>query len=173
MKTRDITLMGILIALQVVTLFIVYVIPTIKFALLFASSLYIGIMLRIGIKRITVLISYIASCLLIVFLIQITDITAFFIAFFGWYGILHEATGNLGKVKKQIYRWLGFLLSGALLYLAFTYLISIPIERSIFLYGIVAAVLFMAMQIFYELCITELVKITGIKIIDDKIIFKK
>ena len=67
MKSRDIAIAGIVTALQIITLLISYIIPTIKLALLFAASVYPGVLLRIGVKRRTVASSFLASAALAVF----------------------------------------------------------------------------------------------------------
>ncbi len=172
-STRSLAFAGIIIALQVITLLIIYVIPTIKFALLFAVSLYIGIIIRIGIKKKVAVISYIASSLLVLFLIRIADIIILYIAFFGWYGIVHESTKHFNFFKKQLIRWICFLISAILLYLAVTFIISFNIIYALWIYSLAGIAVFILLQILYELCIREIIKLTGIKIINDKLIFKK
>ncbi len=162
-----------LIALQVLTLLIIYVIPTIKLALLFAVSLYSGILLRIGIKKNTIIISYIASCALIIFLIRIVDVSILFIIFFGIYGLVHESTKHYSILKKQLVRWGCFFISAALLYFAVTYIISIEIVYALWIYALICIATFVAMQILYEICVRELIRITRIKYIDEKIVFKR
>ena len=173
MKTRDITFASMLVALQVITLLIIYVIPTIKLALLFAVSLYSGILLRIGVKKTTIIISYIVSSALILFLIRIVDVTALYIVFFGWYGLVHQETIHIGSFKKQIIRWISFIAAAAVLYFAFTYLVSFEIAYALWIYALIGIGAFIIMQILYELCVKEVIILTGIKYTNDKIIFKK
>ncbi len=173
MKTRDITIAGILIALQVITLLLIYVIPTIKLALLFAVSLYSGILLRVGVKRITIFLSYIATAALILILINIVDITALFIVFFGWYSLLHEGTRKVSSIKKQIVRWVGFIASFAILYFAFTLLITFEIAYALWIYALAGVVAFIALQILYEMCVKEFIRMSGIRYEKGVIIFRK
>lgn len=173
MKTREIALAGIIIALQVVTLLVIYIVPTIKLALLFASSVYLGVMLRIGTHKTTGIITYIASSVLILLLIHVVEIKALYIAFFGWYGIVHESTKHHKMLKKQIIRWISFILAGVLLYLAFTFFIKIELQYALYLYAIFAVIGFAVMQVIYELFIREIIRLTGLRIIDGKLVFKR
>jgi hypothetical protein len=173
MKTREIALAGIIIALQVITLLIVYIFPTIKLALLFASSLYLGVILRLGIHKSIGIITYIASSALILLFVHVVEIKALYIAFFGWYGIIYESTNHLKTLPKQAFRWLSFILACAILYFAVTFLIKIDLQYALYLYAIFGVIGFVAMQVLYELCIKEIIRLTGIRIIEGKIVFKQ
>lgn len=173
MKSREIALSGIVISLQVITLLIIYVVPTIKLALLFASSLYLGVLLRLGVKKTTGILSFVVSSALILFLVHVVDITVMYIAFFGWYGIVHESTKHLKMSTKQIIRWVCFILSAALLYVGVTYFIKIDLKYALYLYAIFGVLAFAVMQVLYELCTRELIRLTGIRIVNGKITFKR
>ena len=172
MKPRTVATAGMLIALQVITLLIAYIVPTIKLALLFASSVYSGILIRIGFSKKAVTVSFFAASILTVFLIQIAEIQAAFIAFFGWYGLIHEATKNMGLIKKQAVRWLCFLASAALMYIGLTYIVPIQINYSIWIITLAFSAAFILMQFLYEFTVREFIIRTKIKLKDGKIVFK-
>ncbi len=172
MKARDIALASILIALQIITLLISYIMPTIKLALLFAASVYPGVLLRIGVKRRTIVASFFASAALVVFLVQVPEIQAGFIALFGWYALLHESTKHMHKISQQLIRWTGFMLAAGGMYLAFTYIVPIEIGYALWIVALAGVAAFALMQILYELVVCEVIKFTKIRLINGKIKFK-
>jgi hypothetical protein len=172
MKSRDIAIAGIVTALQIITLLISYIIPTIKLALLFAASVYPGVLLRIGVKRRTVASSFLASAALAVFLVQVPEIQAGFIALFGWYAILHEGTKHMHKIRQQLIRWAGFIAAAGLVYIAFTYIVPIEIGYALWIIALAGIAAFIAMQLLYEFTVRELIKVTKIRLYDGKIMFK-
>ncbi len=172
MKARAIALAGMITSLQILTLALAYIIPTINLALLFAAALYPGILLRIGFNKKAAFTSFITSAALIIFLIQIPEIQVAFISFFGWYGFLHESTKKIKKIKQQIIRWLCFLLSAVLMYIAVTYFVSIQINYALWIIILAGLVAFTAMQFLYEFTVKGIVKKGKIKFIDGKITFK-
>ena len=173
MKAREIAIAGLLIALQILTLLLAYVIPTIKLAVLFAASLYAGILLRIGIKKRVVLVSYLSSVILTIFLVQIPQIQVTFAAFFGWYGILHEATKSMRLLKQQAVRWAGFAASVAVLYFLITYIIHIELAYALWVMALLGAAAFAIMQLLYEFTVKEFIKISKIRFSEGKITFKR
>jgi hypothetical protein len=173
MKARELAIAGLLVALQILTLLLAYVLPTIKLALLFAACLYSGVLLRIGIKYKVVLLAYVSSVVLTVFIIQIPQIQVTFAAFFGWYGILHEATKSKRRVKQQSLRWLGFATAAATLYVLITYVVHIELEYALWLMALLGAAAFIAMQLIYEFAVREFVKISKISYSDGRITFKR
>jgi len=172
MKARDIAIAGILIALQVLTLLLVFVLPTIKLALLFAACVYPGILLRLGVKKSVILTSFVACATLVFLIVQIPEIQFAYVAFFGWYGLVHENTRNISMAKQQLIRWGCFSVSVGFLYTVFTYIITFQLEYALWLIALLGAVSFIVMQVFYELIIKEFIKISKIKLIDGKIVFK-
>ena len=172
MRARDIALASILTALQIITLLISYVIPTIKLALLFAAALYPGVLLRIGVKRRTVTASFFASAALTVLLVQVPEIQAGFIALFGWYALLHEGTKHMHAIRRQLIRWAGFISAAGLAFIAFTYIVPIEITYALWAAALAGAAAFIVMQILYEFTVREFIKLSKIRLIDGKIKFK-
>ncbi len=172
MKTKNIAISGLITALQVLTLSISYIIPTINLALLFAASLYPGILLRIGIGRKAVFVSVAASSVLTIFLIQIPVIQGGFIAFFGWYALIHQGTIKMGMAKKQLFRWAFFALSAGLMYLAVLFIFPVELKYALWIFVAAGIAAFVIMQALYEFTVRELIKKTKIKSIDGKITFK-
>ena len=173
MKTRDIAITGILIALQILTLLIVYLLPTIKLTLLVAVSLYSGILLRIGVKKKAVLVAYIAASILMILLIQVPQIQIAFIAFFGWYGLMHESTRNMPLLKKQLIRWAGFFVSMTVLYLIIRFVVPIELNYALWIIALAGTLAFLAFQFAFEIVVKEFIKMTHINFFNGKITFRK
>jgi hypothetical protein len=173
MKARELAIAGLLAALQILTLLLAYVIPTIKIALLFAASAYPGVLLRIGVKKRAVLVSYLSAAVLTVFLIQIPEIQAGFAVFFGWYGLLHEATKPMKPAIKQAVRWAGFLAAAALMYASVLYFVDIEFKYALWAMALLGAAAFVIMQFIYEFTVREFIKISKIGYLDGKITFKR
>jgi hypothetical protein len=172
MKARNAALAGILISLQVITLLISYIIPTIKLALLFAASIYPGVLLRIGISRRTIAVSYLASAALVIFLVQVPEMQAGYALLFGWYALLHESTRQMPFAKQQLIRWAGFILSAGLFYLAVTYILAIETGYALWIIALAGAAAYVMMQAVYELVVREVIKLTKIRLFNGKIKFK-
>lgn len=173
MKTRDIAIAGLLSALQVLTLFIVYLLPTVKITLLITVSVYSGILLRLGVKNRTILTAYITAAILTVLLIQVPQIQIAYIAFFGWYGLMHDATKNMPKLKKQLIRWGGFLIAMSALYLIIRFIVPIELNYALWIIAIAGIVAFIIFQIAYEIVVKEFIKMTHINYSNGKITFRK
>ena len=173
MKARELATAGLLVALQVLTLLLAYVIPTIKLALLFAASVYTGVLLRISFKKQALLAAYIAAAVLAVLLIQIPEIQVGFAVFFGWYPLVHEVTKPLTPISRQAVRWAGFLLAAAAMYAAITFFIDIEFKYAMWIMALLGAAAFTAMQFLFELTVKEFIKITKICLNDGKITFKR
>ncbi len=172
MKAHKLATAGLLTAIQIITLLIAYVVPTIKLALLFAVSLYPGILLHIGFDKKAVFASFAASAILLVFLIQIPELQGGFIAFFGWYALVHEGTKKMARIKKQLIRWALFAVSAGLMYLVVRFVFPLELKYELWIIAITGAVAFIAMQAIYELCVREIIRRTKIKSINGKITFK-
>lgn len=173
MKAREIAIAGLLAALQVLTLLLAYVIPTIKLALLFAASVYPGVLLRIGVKKRAVFTSYISAAVLTVLLVQIPEIQAGFAVFFGWYGLLHESTKNIRPIKRQVLRWAGFLAAALAFYVAILYFVNIQFKYALWVMALLGAAAFVIMQFIYEFTVKEFIKASKISLSDGKITFNR
>ena len=110
MKARTLTVLSLSAALQVALLLAAMVLPTVKISMLFAASVFSGILCAGGYKKLHVLLSFAAAGLLSVILIPNYIIPVSYIIFFGAYGIVHFAT----KLKKlPIRQLLRFAYLGA------------------------------------------------------------
>lgn len=174
MKSREIAIAGLLIALQLTTLLLVFIIPTIKLSLLVAVSLYSGVLLRVGVNNKTILISYITTSILSVFmLISVPQILIAYIAFFGSYSLIHEISKNMPLVKKQLIRWGAFIVSMTIMYIIINFIVPIELNYALSLIAVIAVVAFIIYQLFYEFIIKEFIKMTKMKYIGGKITFRK
>jgi hypothetical protein len=98
---RRVAFAGIVAALSCVLLYIEYLIPLLRFSLLFILSL-LPVTLAHERRYADALLAFVASALLSGLLFPAADTWILYAAFFGWYGVVREFV--LGKTRA-VWRW--------------------------------------------------------------------
>lgn len=161
MKAKTLTVLSLSAALQVVLLLAAMVLPTVKLSMLFAASIFSGILCAGGYHKLHVLLSFAAVGLLSVILIPNYIIPISYIIFFGAYGIVHFATKAKKLPIKQLLRFAYFGAGVTALYFIFKSLVvDSKILSSPYIYFMPLALIlgYIVFQVVYDKVIQEFYK---------------
>jgi hypothetical protein len=99
---RRVTTAGLIAAISIVLLYLMYILPTLRFTLLFLLSL-LPVVLSHEKRYADAILSFAAAALLSGLLFPAKGAWLLYVAFFGWYGILHEfIVTKLNKVWSWV-----------------------------------------------------------------------
>jgi len=157
-KTKQLAMLSISAALQTGLLVLCLVLPTIKISMLFASSLFNGMMCAAGYKKRHVFMSFVVVSVLSLILIPNYIIPAAYIALFGGYGIIHIFSAGKRPIIKQLIRYAYLAVGASALFLLFKSLfISSPALIAPYVYFIPPAIIagYFVFQIIYDKLLKE------------------
>ena len=147
--------------MQVVLLLACFFLPTVKVSMLFAASLFSGLLCAAGYRKGHVLLSYIAVSLLSMIFINNYIIPISYILFFGAYGIVHFATKAKKNIAKYAIRFVYLFVGLTALYFIFTAVFAqSPLLSAPYIYFLPVGVIvgYILFQILYDMVIQEFFK---------------
>jgi len=150
-------MLSISAALQTGLLLLCIILPTIKISMLFAVSLFNGLMCAAGYKKRHVFMSFIVVSILSFILIPNYIIPAAYIALFGGYGIIHIFSAGKRPLIKQVIRYLYLAAGACALFLLFKSLfLNSPVCAVPYVYFLPIAIV--AGYFFYQILYDKLLK---------------
>ncbi len=161
--TKQLAVLSVSTAVQIVLLLISFILPTVKISLLFVVSIFNGLLCSAGYRKSYVFLSFTSVSVLSLIFISNYIIPVSYILFFGAYGIIHFLSISKKPFLKQILRF-AYLTAGlGLLYLIFTTLLSDSIILSVpYVYFVPAVIVvgYLLFQFLFDMVIKEFYKHT-------------
>ena len=161
LKTQKLTVLAVSSALQTALLLMSAILPSVKVSVLFAASIFNGLLCSAGYNKRHVFMSFISVGILSLIFIPNYIIPVSYILFFGAYGIVHFATKAKGLFVKQTIRFAYLAAGSAALFFIFkAFFSAMPLFNKPYIYflPIALAVGYLAFQLVYDMVIKEYFK---------------